>query len=47
MLLAPEGMVIIIETSNHITQNEHGNQRREVTERFCEAVMGAFNGKAL
>lgn len=39
-------MATIIETGNHIAQNGNGNQRRKVAELFCEAVTGAFNGKA-
>lgn len=37
-------MATIIETGNHIAQNGNGEQRRVVAQRFCEAVLGAFNG---
>lgn len=39
-------MATIIETGNHIAQNGDGGTRRKTAERFCKAVIGAFNGDA-
>lgn len=39
-------MATIIETGNHIAQNGDGGTRRKTAERFCHAVIGAFNGHA-
>jgi hypothetical protein len=39
-------MATIIETGNHVAQNGDGGTRRDVAQRFCEAVKGAFNGQA-
>jgi hypothetical protein len=39
-------MATILETGNHIAQNGDGGTRRETAQRFCDAVLGAFNGDA-
>lgn len=39
-------MATIIETGNHIAQNGNGSLRRATAIRFCNAVRGAFEGKA-
>lgn len=39
-------MATILETGNHIAQNGDGGTRRETAQRFCDAVIGAFNGDA-
>lgn len=39
-------MATILETGNHIAQNGDGGTRRKTAKRFCDAVMGAFTGKA-
>lgn len=39
-------MATILETGNHIAQNGDGNIRRKTAKRFCEVVLGAFEGVA-
>lgn len=39
-------MATIIETGNHIAQNGNGATRRKTAQRFCDLVIGAFNGEA-
>jgi hypothetical protein len=39
-------MATILETGNHIAQNGNGDIRRQTATRFCEAIRGAFTGKA-
>ncbi len=38
-------MATILETGNHIAQNGDGGTRRQTAQRFCEAVIGAFQGE--
>ena len=39
-------MATVLETGNHIAQNGDGGTRREAAQRFCDVVLGAFNGTA-
>jgi len=39
-------MATIIETGNHIAQQGDGRMRREVAQRFIQAIKGAFEGDA-
>jgi len=39
-------MATILETGNHISQNGDGGTRRDTAQQFCDAVTGAFEGKA-
>lgn len=39
-------MATILETGNHIAQNGDGQTRRETAQRFCDVVLGAFEGVA-
>ncbi|MFK4752363.1 hypothetical protein [Oceanobacter antarcticus] len=39
-------MATVLETGNHIAQNGDGRTRRQVAQKFCEAVSESFHGNA-